>query len=99
MDIYDADDVTQLTNLNKQDYVGSYGFQLGKLISSKNQEIQANIANTKRKAGKSGTIKIMALEKKVDFGKTQAKFTLSTDVQANGPVFLVISRAKGQGKY
>jgi len=69
------------------------------LISSKSQEIQANIASTTRKAGKSGGIKIMALEKKADFGKTQAKFTLSTDVQSHGSVFLVISRAKGNEKY
>jgi hypothetical protein len=99
LDIYDADDVTQLSNLQKQEYIGSYDFVLGKLVSSKNQELTAEIANPARKAGKSGSIKIMALEKKADFGKTQAKFTLSTDVHSNGPSFLVISRAKGQGQY
>jgi|TARA_B110000285_G_C14947584_1_gene525126 hypothetical protein len=41
----------------------------------------------------------MALEKKADYGKTQAKFTLSSDVAAQGPSFVVISRAKDQGKY
>lgn len=41
----------------------------------------------------------MALEKKADYGKTQAKFTLSTNVAANGVCFVVMSRAKEQGKY
>jgi len=70
LDIYDADDVTALANLQKQEYIGSYEFQLGKLISSKNQELQGDLANPARKAGKSGAIKIMALEKKADYGKT-----------------------------
>ena len=54
LDIYDADDATALGNLQKQEYIGSYEFVMGRLIASKNQEITANLVNTARKEGKSG---------------------------------------------
>ncbi len=69
LDIYDADDATALGNLQKQEYIGSYEFVMGRLIASKNQEITANLVNTARKEGKSGQIKVMAQEKKADHGK------------------------------
>ena len=68
VDVYDADDATQLNNLNKQEFIGSFNFQLGKLISARNQEITGQIESSVRK--NSGNIKIMALEKKSDYGKT-----------------------------
>jgi len=53
-----------------------------------------------RKEGKSGKIKVMALEKKADFGRNQVKFTLSAaQIQCTGASFLVISRAKEANKY
>jgi hypothetical protein len=36
-DVYDCDDATTLNNLQKQDFIGSFEFQLGKLVSSRNQ--------------------------------------------------------------
>lgn len=39
VDVYDADDMTCLGILNKQEYIGSFKFKLGKLVSMRNQEI------------------------------------------------------------
>jgi len=35
VDVYDADDATQLANLAKQEYIGSFEFKLGQLCSSR----------------------------------------------------------------
>ena len=98
VDVYDADDATQLSNLSKHDFVGSYEFHLGKLVSSRNQELKADLENRVRKSN--GQIKVMALEKKADFGKTQVQFVVSANVNGGGSAnFLVISRFRGPGQY
>lgn len=48
VDVYDADDASQLSNLSKHDFVGSFEFQLGKLVSSRNQELKADLENSVR---------------------------------------------------
>jgi hypothetical protein len=49
----------------------------------------------------SGTIKVMALEKKSDYGKTQAQFILSSNLNVSygATAFLVINKFKSVGKY
>jgi hypothetical protein len=35
-EVYDCDDARTLANLSKQEFVGSFEFQLGKLVSGRN---------------------------------------------------------------
>lgn len=65
--VYDADDGTSLYDLTKQDFIGEFEFNLGKLVSSRDQEINGDLTNPNRKTP--GKIKIMANEKKADSGK------------------------------
>lgn len=73
IDIYDADDASNLQNLAKQEVIGSVEFLLGKLCASMNQEVELPIDNKLRK--KNGKIKIMVEEKAPNYGKMQASFT------------------------
>lgn len=66
-EVYDCDDATALHNLQKQEFVGSFSFQLGKLVSSRNQQMTAELSNPSRK--KCGQIIVTAEEKKSDYGK------------------------------
>jgi hypothetical protein len=43
VEIYDVDDPNRLNNLNEHDFIGSYKFTLGKVVSSKGQEITGNL--------------------------------------------------------
>ena len=67
VEVYDADDMTQLHNLSKQELVGSYSFMLHKLAAAPGQEITTGLANPIRK--NCGNVKIMCEEKKADFGQ------------------------------
>jgi hypothetical protein len=50
--------------------------------------------------GKSNaTIKIMATEKKSNYGATEASFILECNVGYSGLVFALINKFKGPGKY
>lgn len=98
VDVYDADDATNLYDLKKHDFIGSFQFNLGKLCSSRNQELEAPLENKTRK--KSGSIKIMAQEKKSDYGKTQATFKLAAKLKKQcANTFLTINKWKGPGQF
>ena len=36
LEVYDADDMNELANLSKQDFIGYYDFKLGSIVSSRN---------------------------------------------------------------
>ena len=79
VEVYDADDANNLANLQKQEFLGSFEFKLAKLCSSPNQELNGDL-NSNIRAGGAGQIKIMAEEKKADFGKNLAHFVISAGI-------------------
>ena len=81
IDIYDADDATQMHNLQKQELIGSVEFILGRLCASKDQEIELPINNPSRK--NCGKIKIICEEKAPNYGKMQASFVCSARLNSN----------------
>mmetsp|Transcript_4694 Transcript_4694/g.7999 ORF Transcript_4694/g.7999 Transcript_4694/m.7999 type:complete len:116 (-) Transcript_4694:1445-1792(-) len=60
VEVYDADDATNLLDLSKHDFVGSNKFYLGKLVSSISQEIELKLEGGQKRKG--GTLKVMATE-------------------------------------
>lgn len=79
VEVYDADDATNLANLQKQEFLGSFEFKLAKLCSAPNQELMGDLHSTVR--ANSGQIKIMAEEKKPDYGKNLAHFSITAGLQ------------------
>lgn len=66
VEIYDADDATQLNNLAAQQFVGGYQFTMHKVVTARNQELVAELENPAR--AKNGTVKIKGQEKKQNYG-------------------------------
>jgi hypothetical protein len=99
VEVYDADDATNITKLQNQDFVGYHKFVLGSLISSRNQEITAPLLSKERQ--NNGTVTVMASEKKDDHGKMLASFQprVKINVQNSSFVFFIISRMKSKGNY
>jgi len=64
--VYDADDGANLNNFAKQDFIGSYPFTLHKVVTGKNQTLEAALENPRKKLG--GRIKITGKEKKDGWG-------------------------------
>lgn len=99
VDVYDVDDANNLLNLSKQEFIGSIEFKLGKLVSSRNQEIDASIENAARKKS-SGKIKVSANEKKEGYGKTQASFVPKAEIPScSGACFITMARQQSNNKY
>lgn len=84
-------------NLSKHDFVGRLEFSLSKVVSGKNQEYTAELTGGERSKG--AKVKIMGQETKPDHGKNIAIFSMNLSMEGNDNKFLLISRAKGQGKY
>ena len=59
-----------MSNLKKQEFVGSTEFVLGQLCASPNQEIEKPIQHQMKK--NNAKIKIMCVEKKDNYGKHMA---------------------------
>ena len=97
VEIYDADDATNLHNLSKHDFVGRTTFTLSKVVSGKNQEFQTQLHEGPRSSG--AQVKIMATETKPDHGKHIAIFRMNLRMDGNDNKFLLFNRAKGQGRY
>ena len=100
IEVYDADDATCLGNLQKQEFIGSFSFHLGKLCSSANQELTGPLESSVR--ANSGQIKVMAEEKKADYGRMQASFTVSAGLSSQdfgANFFMTINKFKSPGKY
>ena len=92
IDVYDVDDANNLLNLQKQEFIGSIEFKLGKLVSSRNQELEAGLENSARKKS-SGKIKVCANEKKEGFGKTQTSFVPKAEIPScSGACFITMAR-------
>ena len=97
IDVYDADDATQLQNFKKQELIGSVEFVLGSVCASRNQEKEMSIENPKLK--NCGKIKIMCEEKAPNYGKMQASFVCSARLKNSANCFLTISKFRNKGKY
>ena len=78
VDVYDVDDASSLHDLRKQEFIGSYPFKLGNLISSRNQEATGDLSNPSRK--NSGKVKVMVSQKEDNHGKEVVKLHLSMDL-------------------
>ena len=70
VDVYDADDMDQLANLQKQQLIGSASFTLHGIITKPNQAAQFQLSNPMLNKP-NGSVKIQAAEKRADFGKTE----------------------------
>ena len=69
LELYDADDATNLNNLIAQQMIGSYGFTLASLVSKRDQAISTALDSGIQGKEKVGEIKIQATELKPDYGK------------------------------
>ena len=99
IDVYDVDDANNLLNLQKQEFIGSIEFKLAKLVSSRNQELEAGLENSARKKS-SGKIKVCANEKKEGFGKTQTSFVPKAEIPScSGACFITMARQSNNNKY
>lgn len=74
VEIYDVDDPNRLMVLHEHDFIGSYQFTLGKVVSSKGQEITGNLIGPKLKANSQSKVTIHGSEKKPDYGSVMATF-------------------------
>ena len=89
-----------MSNLKKQEFVGSTEFVLGQLCASPNQEIEKPIQNLSSSMKKNNAkIKIMCVEKKDNYGKHMAQFTCNARLKQSGNCFLTISKFKGNNKF
>ena len=97
VEIYDADEAANLHDLSKHDFVGRAEFTLSKVVSGKNQEFMAELTGGERSKG--ARVKIMGHETKPDHGKNIAIFSMNLSMDGNDNKFVLINRAKGQGRY
>jgi len=67
IEVYDADDMTQLDRLDKQEYIGGNNFTLHQIITSRNQTQSYPVTNIQTKR-QSGEVKIHGVEKKAGYG-------------------------------
>lgn len=72
--IYDIDDANRLNDLSAQEEVGTFSFTLGKVVSSRNQELSGQIRLARHQGD--SKIKIMATEKKANYGANEASFMI-----------------------
>jgi hypothetical protein len=97
VEVYDVDDANRLNDLHAQEIIGNFEFTLGKVVSGKNQELTRPI----KMVGHKGTpkVKIMATEKKANYGANEASFTIECTMKNSNLVFILINKFKGKGKY
>ena len=97
LQVYDVDDATQLHDLSKHDFIGEFKFPLSTVVSSANQEYSGQLTGGKR----GGKVKVMATEKKQNYGKTLCTFTVDIDKKGmvHDPIFFTISKYRSPGKY
>jgi len=99
LDVYDADDMNQINNLQKQDLVGGQKFTLHQIVTKPNQTAAFDLVNALSKKP-TGQAKIQATEKKADYGRTECQFDLQvaqSGIQANQSVFFVLYRTNSSG--
>ena len=96
VELYDADDITKLQDLQRHDYIGGYNFTLGKVVSSKDQELTGELSDGARhKNGSVGKVKISSTELKVDYDKIQCNMAeIFCTVPCDNYVFLVFNKDK-----
>ncbi len=97
VEIYDVDNANRLNDLTAQEIIGTFEFTLGKVVSSKNQELIGPVAMVGHKG--SPKVKIMATEKKANYGANEASFIIECTMSTSGLVFILINKFKGPGKY
>ena len=97
VEIYDADDPKNLNNLQAQEYIGSFQFTLGSVVSSKGQELSGNLKG--EKSLPDTKVIIRGEEKKSNYGANEASFYIECQVQCSGMVFVTVNRFKSQGKF
>jgi copine 1/2/3 len=89
-EVYDADDLNNLTNLKKQTLMGSTEFTLHSVITKPSQSVTLKL--------KRGEITIKAEEKPQDFGQTSVSFDICGDLKtSNDKVFFVLGNQDGNG--
>ena len=69
------------------------------MIASKNQELEGKLVNTVRKFGGNPRIKIMAEEKKSNYGANEALFQIDLQSNIKDNMFVVVNKQKSPGKY
>ena len=95
--MYDADDMDNLHNLSKHDFVGSYEFTLGKVVSGRNQEIEGPLTGGPRNTG--AKVKIMATELKNNYDSETCTFSTEYLCSESDHIFLVFNKFKSPGNY
>lgn len=96
LQVYDADDSTNLHDLTLHDYIGSYTFQLSKVVSSANQSLEAKLEGPSKTNAK---VKIMAEEKKENYGNVLAIMDIDCDYDQADGLFMVLNKTKSPGNY
>ena len=96
LEIYDADDINNLLNLSLHDFVGRFDFQLSKIISGRDQELTALLTGMDKSLEKKGSkVRIMALEKKANFGNITSTFTIDCKLAGCKDIlFLTLNKFK-----
>ena len=97
VEVYDADDPSNIADLSKHDFVGRFSFHMAQLVSSMDQSISGVLEGGKRK--KLGKVTINAEERKPDYGKFQCGFSLSLKTSKPGPVFFTLNQFIGPGRF
>lgn len=69
------------------------------MIASKNQELEGQLVNTVRKFSGNPRIKIMAEEKKSNYGANEALFQIDLQSNIKDNMFVVVNKLKSPGKY
>ena len=69
------------------------------MIASKNQELEGKLVNTVRKFPGNPKVKIMAEEKKPNYGANEALFQIDLQSNIRDNMFIVVNKLKSPGKY
>lgn len=97
VEVYDVDDPNKLMQLNTHDYIGGFKFTLGKVVSSKGQELKGQLQGPKTTAHTFVTIH--GEEKKPNYGAIEATFSLECKVNSSSMVFITVNRFKKKGTF
>lgn len=63
VEVYDVDDMNNLNNFAGHDFVGAVEFSVHEVVTCRDQTLERQLENQKRKAGTNGAIKITGEER------------------------------------
>ena len=97
IEAWDMDDASQASNLNKQEYIGSFEFQLHQVVTAKDQTLKGPIKNNTR--AKNGILKITGEEKKQGSNSKTINLKLKGSVNDSGQIFFILWKQLTPNKY